>query len=174
MYVGHVGAALAGKRAAPAATLASLLVASYLPDWADAAFCVAGKYQIGQLYSHSLPAVAVLALVAGGLQLARGRARLVAAVVALLVVSHLLLDFVTGRKYAWRDGPRIGLGLYSHPALEFFIEAGVIVIGWLLYRATLPPNRKSWNDSHLMLGLLLLMQLSMDIAKLLQPAINKC
>lgn len=174
MYVGHVGAALAAKRAVPAATLAALVVATYLPDWTDAAFCVAGRYENAQMYSHSLPAVAVLALLAGGMQLGRGRGRVVAGVVGLLVLSHLLLDYITGTKYAWRGGPRIGLGLYSHPLFEFVIEAGVIVIGWLLYRATLPRMAKKWNESHLMLAALLLMQLSMDIATLLRPTMNKC
>jgi len=30
------------------------------------------------------------------------------------------------------------------------------------------------NDSHVMLGLLILMQLTVDVARLLLPAINKC
>ena len=35
MYIGHVGAALAGKRVRRSIGLLVLLVATYTPDWAD-------------------------------------------------------------------------------------------------------------------------------------------
>ena len=174
MYVGHVGAALAAKRAAPAAALSTLVVASYLPDWTDAALCVSGTYHDTQIYSHSIPAVAVLATVAAASQARRGRGRLVAAVVACVVISHVLLDYITGIKPTWPGGPSVGLELYAHPLIDFIIEATVITLGWLLYRATPPPLPKRWNESHLMLALLLAMQLLVDIARMLAPSLNKC
>ena len=174
MDVGHVGAALGAKRLVPTASLGALLVASYLPDWADAALCATGSYHDTQIYSHSVPAIAVLAVAAGGIQLTRGRGRKTALVVAALVVSHILLDYLTGTKPTWPGGPMIGLALYSKPVIDFLIEAAVIVFGWLLYRSTLPRTLPRWNDSHVMLGLLILMQLTVDVARLLLPAINKC
>ena len=68
----------------------------------------------------------------------------------------------------------IGLALYSRPVIDFFIETAVIVFGWMLYRATLPRTLPRWNESHLMLALLILMQLTVDVARLLVPSINKC
>jgi membrane-bound metal-dependent hydrolase YbcI (DUF457 family) len=174
MFLGHVGAALGAKRVVPAATLAALVVATYLPDWIDAALCATGHYHDTQMYSHSFAAVAVLAVLAAVFQLARGRNRKVAAAVALVVVSHLLLDYVTGTKPSWPGGPIIGLGLYSHPVIDFVVEAAVIVPGWWLYRATLPQSNRRWNDANLMLAALLLMQLGADLGRLLFPSINKC
>lgn len=174
MYVGHVGAALGAKRVAPAAALSALIVASYLPDWTDAALCLSGSYHDTQIYSHSVPAIAMLAIAAGGFQAVRRRGILVAGVAALLVISHVLLDYVTGIKPTWPGGPSIGLGLYSHPMIDFIIESAVIMVGWLLYRGTLPAMSKRWNASHLMLALLIAMQIIADAAKLLAPSINKC
>src|SRR5688572_30885343 len=38
----------------------------------------------------------------------------------------------------WPGGPLVGLSLYERPALDFLVEAPVIVAGWLLYRRSLP------------------------------------
>jgi membrane-bound metal-dependent hydrolase YbcI (DUF457 family) len=174
VYVGHVGAALGAKRVVPTAALAVLIVASYLPDWIDAALCVTGSYHDTQIYSHSIPAIGLLAAAAGGIQLARSRGWKAALVVAALVVSHILLDYLTGLKPTWPGGPVIGLALYSRPVIDFLIETAVIGFGWVLYRATLPRTLPRWNESHLLLALLILMQLTVDVAHLLMPAINKC
>jgi membrane-bound metal-dependent hydrolase YbcI (DUF457 family) len=174
MFLGHVGAALGAKRLVPAATIGALVVATYLPDWADAALCAAGQYRDTQMYSHSIAAVAVLAFLAAGYQIVRGRSRAVATAVALVVISHLLLDYLTGTKPTWIGGPMIGLGLYSHPVIDFALEAAVIALGWSLYRATLPPMPRRWNEANAMLAALLLMQLGADIGRLLFPTITKC
>jgi membrane-bound metal-dependent hydrolase YbcI (DUF457 family) len=173
MYVGHVGAALGGKRFAPAVALGTLVFAAYLPDWVDAALCFTGRYHDVQMLSHSVPAVVVLAILAAATQI--GRANLKAAlVVGAVVISHVLLDYLTGIKPTWPGGPIIGLGIYRYPVIDFVAEAAVIVSGWLLYRRTLPPANKKWNASTMMLAVLLLMQLGADAARLLFPSINKC
>ena len=174
MYVGHVGAALGAKRVVPTAALGALIVASYLPDWTDAALCVTGSYHDTQIYSHSVPAIAVLAVTAAVVQVARGRGRSAALAVAALVISHILLDYLTGIKPTWPGGPTIGLALYSRPVIDFLIETAAIVFGWTLYRASLPRTLPRWNASHLMLAVLILMQLTADVARLLLPSINKC
>lgn len=173
MYVGHVGAALGAKRLAPSVALGTLVVAAYLPDWVDATLCLAGRYGNGQMLSHSVPAVIVLAILAAGTQL-RSRDRGAALIVAAVVVSHVLLDYLTGTKPTWPGGPMIGLELYSRPLIEFFLEAAVIVGGWIFYRGTLPSGQGRWSTSSLMLGLLLLMQAGVDVTKLLSPVMTKC
>src|SRR3954465_3683329 len=139
MYIGHVGAALAGKRARRSIGLLVLLVATYAPDWVDTGLCFAGAYNPQGMLSHSMPAVALLAVVgffAYGILTQDWRA---AWVVAAVVVSHMLLDWITGSKPTWPGGPMIGLQLYERPSADFIAEGVVIAIGAVLYAKTLPP-----------------------------------
>jgi membrane-bound metal-dependent hydrolase YbcI (DUF457 family) len=173
MYVGHVGAALGGKRYAPSVSLALLVFVAYLPDWVDAALCVTGGYRDAQMYSHSIPAVAVLAILAACTQLGKPDLR-AALIVAAVVISHVLLDYLTGIKPTWPGGPTIGLELYSRPTVDFIAEAAVIAVGWMLYRPSLPAGARPWRWSTIMLAVLLLLQAGVDLGKLLFPSINKC
>ena len=174
MYVGHVGAALAAKRFRQSIGLALLVVATYAPDWVDAGLCLAGKSNPIELLSHSIPAVAFLALVAlagygiftqdwkGG------------AVLAAVLVSHMFLDWITGNKPTWPGGPMIGLELYSHPIADFVAEAVVISVGGMLYARTLASRKRPWVDASVMLGVLLLVQLAIDMAHLMLKTMPKC
>lgn len=173
MYVGHLGPALGAKRLAPSVALATLVVATYLPDWVDASLCVSGRYHDAQMYSHSIPAMLVLALLAGATQVKRADKR-AALVVAGVVISHVMLDYLTGIKPTWPGGPSIGLEIYRYPIADFAAESAVIIGGWLMYRGTLNAERGRWNSSTMMLASLLLMQAGVDAARLLSPSINKC
>src|SRR4051812_23535710 len=174
MYIGHVGAALAGKRVRRSIGLLVLLVATYAPDWIDTGLCLAGAYNPEGMLSHSVPAVALLALIgfaAYGLATRDWRA---AAVIAAVVISHMLLDWITGYKPTWPGGPTIGLRLYERPVADFVAEGVAIAIGAVLYAKTLPPRRRPWIDLTSMLGALLLLQLSIDVAHMLLKALPKC
>jgi membrane-bound metal-dependent hydrolase YbcI (DUF457 family) len=173
MYVGHLGAALGAKRIAPAVAMGTLVFATYLPDWVDAALCLTGRYHDAQMYSHSIPATVVLAVLAGATQLRRLDLR-AALVVAAVVISHVVLDYITGIKPTWAGGPFIGLEIYRHPVVDFSIEAVVIVTGWAFYHRTLPAGLPKWNASTAMLIVLLVMQGGIDAAHLLLPSVNKC
>ncbi len=174
MYVGHVGVALGAKRSVPGVALLWLIVAAYLPDWTDAALCISGKYRDTGMLSHSLPAGALLMLLAAAVALLATGDRFAAAVVAAVVVSHLPLDYVSGLKPTWPGGPAIGLQIYTRPVVDFATEAIVIAAGWVLYTRSLPAGLRRWNESHVMLAALLGMQLAADVARLLYPSINKC
>jgi len=174
MYVGHVGAALGAKRFGRRIGLGVLVIATYLPDWVDVGLCVAGKSNPLEMLSHSVPAVAFLALVAFagyGIVTRDWRA---GAVLAGVIVSHMLLDFITGHKPTWPRGPTIGLGLYSHPIADFIAEAIVLTIGAALYAHTLTSRKRPRADASMMLGALLLIQLAIDIAHLMLRTIPKC
>ena len=174
MYVGHVGAALAAKRFRQSIGLALLVVATYAPDWVDAGLCLAGKSNPIEMLSHSIPAVAFLALVAlagYGIFMRDWKG---GAVLAAVVVSHMLLDWITGNKPTWPGGPMIGLELYSHPIADFVTEAVVIVVAGVLYARTLTARKRPWVDVSMMLGALLLIQLAIDIAHLMLKTIPKC
>jgi membrane-bound metal-dependent hydrolase YbcI (DUF457 family) len=174
MYIGHVGAALAAKRVRRTIGLLVLLVASYAPDWIDTGLCLAGAYNPQGMLSHSIPVVFVLSIGAFTVYGIATRDWRAAGVVAAVVVSHMLLDWITGYKPTWPGGRMIGLQLYAHPVADFVAEGVVIAIGALLYAKTLPPRRRPWIDVFAMLGALLLLQLSIDVAHLMTKTLPKC
>lgn len=174
MYLGHVGIALGAKGFNPRIALLVLLVATYGPDWVDAGLCVAGAYDPRGMMSHSLAVVGVLsglALVA--YWLAR-RDLSGALIVAAVLTSHMVLDWVTGLKPTWPGGPTIGLGLYSRPGLNMIIEVTVLLIGVVLYRRSLSNRGRGWIDVTVMLGALVLMQGAVTVVKALTVALPKC
>lgn len=174
MYVGHVGAALAGKRARQSIGLAVLLIATYTPDWIDTGLCIAGAYNPDGLLSHSIPAVLLFALVGFALYGIVARDWRGGLIVSSVIVSHMLFDWITGDKPTWRGGPMIGLRLYAHPILDFFVEGLVIFVGAMLYAKTLPPRRQPWAGLALMAGALIALQLSIDVAHVLMKTLPKC
>lgn len=174
MYIGHVGVALAAKRVRPGIGLLVLLVATYAPDWVDAGLCVAGAYNPDGVLSHSIPVVAGLALLGFGLYGIKSRDWPAAAVVAAVIVSHMLLDWITGTKPTWPGGTMIGLNLYARPVVDLVVEGVLIIAGAILYGRTLPPRQRPWLDVAIMGGTLLVLQLGIDIAHLVMKSLPKC
>lgn len=174
MYIGHVGAALAAKRARASVGLAVLLVATYTPDWVDAGLCLAGVYNPNAVLSHSVPAIALFALVGSAVYALRTGDRTGGILVGGVVVSHMLLDWITGHKPTWPGGQMIGLGLYAHPVADFIAEGALIVIGALVYGRTLPGRDRAWVDVLIMIGALLALQLGVDVAQMLLKTLPKC
>lgn len=174
MYLGHVGAALAGKRARASVGLLVLLIATYAPDWVDTGLCMAKSYNETAMYSHSIPAVLVLALLGFFVYFLSTRDGVGATMVAGVVVSHMLLDWITGYKPTWPGGPMIGLRLYGHPAADFVAEGIVLAIGAALYATTLPPRTRKWSDGAIMFVALIVMQLGADVARTMMTSLSKC
>ncbi len=175
MYAGHVGAALSAKGLRPSLPLWALMIASQLPDWADASVCLAGiSSSTPGMYSHSFPAIGVLTVVGALTYLMTTRDLIGAAFVGALVISHALGDYITGTKPTWSGGPMIGLQLYHHPALDFVAEAIVILAGWMVYRASIPEDRRASREVWTMLGFLLAIQTLADVVFSLSPSLRKC
>jgi hypothetical protein len=161
MIAGHLGIALGARRFTRTVPLWLLLIAAQLPDWLDAGVCaVAPHYFKGQLLTHSVPAVLVTAVGLAALYAFRDRQWDGALVLALLVISHVLADYLTGIKPTWPGGPQIGLGLYHDPVLDAGIEIGVVALGWLFYRQTLPERWRSLWVAAIPLSLLVVGQLA--------------
>ena len=175
MYGGHVGIALAGKGLRPTVPMWVLLLATQLPDWTDAAVCMAGiaSPPPGML-SHSLPAVAVLGSALALLYYGASRDSVGAGLVGLTVLSHAIADFATGLKPTWPGGPMIGLGLYRQPAIDFVLEAVIIAGGWAIYRGSLSESRRRSSPVVLMLIVLLLLQLAASVSFAMFPGMRKC
>ncbi len=191
MYAGHIGVALGLKRSWPLIPLWMLVIASELPDWTDAGLCISGvRTPVYGMLSHSLPAVAVLAILAGTVAVVIGPSKpngelpvalrtpaslmALAGPVALAVALHMVGDWFTGLKPTWPGGPMIGLQLYRMPVVDFLLEAVVVILGWLAYRATLPQNPRAARVASLLLASLLILQLAADVSFALVPGLKKC
>jgi hypothetical protein len=153
MFSGHFAVGFAGKRAAPAVSLGTLIMAAQFLDllWpilllvglehvriapGDTRFTPLDFYDYP--ITHSLvTAIGWGLLFGGGYWLARRRTTSpsVPLVLGALVVSHWLLDFVTHRPDLplWPGGPRVGLGLWSSIAGTLAVEYALYVAGIAIY-----------------------------------------
>jgi hypothetical protein len=175
MYAGHVGVALGAHGIRKAIPLWFLIIVSQLPDWTDAAFCLANvRPSPPGILSHSIPAVGVLALLAAIAYVMIMRDPAGMLVVAVVVLSHAMGDYLTGIKPTWSGGPMIGLMLYRRPLIDFFLEAAIITAGWILYRASLLPERRSTEPVFTMLGALLVIQGGADVFLSFAKGLRKC
>jgi hypothetical protein len=174
MYIGHIGLALAGKGVRRHAPLWLLVLATQGCDWVQAIACVAAPAGASAMWSHSVPAVAVLAatLSLASYQLTGDRG--VAALTGALTLSHVLADYVTGVKPTWPGGPMIGLGLYSAPLGDLVVETAVLVLGWQVYRWSLTPESRSTRLTWALLLVLGTTQLLGAFHLTLLPNIPKC
>jgi hypothetical protein len=168
VITGHLGIAAAVRSRWPAASLLWLLPASIAPDLLDVVLALLGVCNPYGLYSHSVPAAALLAVVLGGAAFLGTGSRTTGLAVAALVLLHLPADMITGNKIFWPGGPLIGLDLYSHPVLDFVLEALIALGGWwLLRRAAAVPR---WAAVGVAACALVLVQAAFDGAVLHKPS----
>jgi hypothetical protein len=154
MFIGHFGVALAAKRVAPRASLATLIVGAQFLDLLWPIFLLLGlehvRVSLGitkvtglDFYdyplSHSLTMALRWALAVGLIYFVIRRYARGAVVVGLLVVSHWLLDFLVHRPDLplWPGGPRYGLGLWNSWPATISLEVLFFGTGiWLYVSAT--------------------------------------
>ena len=140
MFIGHYALAFAAKRAAPAVSLGTLVLAAQFLDVLWPIFVLAGieRFEIAPgitavtpldfisyPYSHSLLATAVWAGLFGAAYLALRGIRRAALVLAALVLSHWLLDAVSHRPdmpLVPGGGTRVGLGLWNSVPATLVVE----------------------------------------------------
>lgn len=138
------------------ASLIWLIAGSVAPDLLDIGYAVVGVCNPDGRYSHTVPIVALLALLFGGAAFATTRSRTTALATAAMVLLHLPPDLVTGYKVYWPGGPMLGLRLYERPLADFLVEAVVLGAGWWLLRRWGAAPR--WATSGVTLAGLLLVQ----------------
>jgi hypothetical protein len=150
MFLGHFGVALAAKRLAPRASLALLILAAQLADVIWPVLVALGVEQVridpgntaftpldfaAYPYSHSLLLLAVWGLALG--LLARGHVggRAALPLIAGLVVSHWVLDWITHRPDMplFPRGPLLGLGLWNSVPWTLAVELVMFAGGSWLY-----------------------------------------
>jgi hypothetical protein len=154
MFIGHLALGLAAKRVTPRVSLAMLMLAA---QWADSLWPILLGLGIEQVridpgntaftpldfvsypYSHSLAALVVWGIVVGAAYRGIAGGRKTFWVLAVLVVSHWLLDYVTHGPDMplYPAGPRVGLGLWNSVPWTIAIETVMYAAGlWIYLRST--------------------------------------
>ena len=132
MYMGHFAIALGARRWLRPLPLAWLLFASIEPDLHDVLGSLVPVLGIGDA-THSFPCI-LYAAVAVALLTALAFRRIGLALGAgLLVLSHVVVDYLTSWLPLWHGGPHVGLRLYTIPWADFVLETATIGIGLALY-----------------------------------------
>ena len=157
MFIGHFALGFAAKRATPRVSLAVLCAAAQTADLLWPIFVGIGIEQvridsgntamtpldfISYPYSHSLLMLVIWGLVVAGLFRASGRTFVV---IAALVVSHWVLDWITHRPDMplYPGGPKFGLGLWNSVGATVAVELAMFAAGlWVYMGATRPRDGK--------------------------------
>jgi membrane-bound metal-dependent hydrolase YbcI (DUF457 family) len=161
MFVGHFALGFAAKTAAAPVSLGTLFIACQFADllWPALVLLNVERVEVSPgvtamtpldfvsyPYSHSLLALSLWAIAFAAVYTAIRRARASAAVtLALLVVSHWVLDYVTHRPdlpLTLTGSERFGLGLWSSIPGTLAIELAIFGAGlWLYLRKTTARDR---------------------------------
>ena len=173
MFVGHYGpaGALGGRQVKlwhgfVAVQFLDILWAPFIIFGIESARIVEGFIASNHLdlyhmpYTHSLPMALLWSVVAGvGFQAWRKGGGLI---IALMVFSHWVLDFVTHvpDMEIWFGGPKVGLGLWQNRELSLGVEVALLVMGmWVYLRQFESTNIQSRFAPVLLVGALLAGQL---------------
>lgn len=159
MFLGHFAVGLAAKRVVPEVSLGPLFAAAQLADlvWPNLVLAGIERLEIrpgitavtpfdfvSYPWSHSLVALGLWGALSAAIYLAwtgprAGRGR-IAAVLALTVVSHWVLDVLSHRPdmpVTFRGERRLGFGLWSSLGWTLAVELALLAVGLMLYlRAT--------------------------------------
>lgn len=164
MFIGHFAPALIVAARPKAAGLGTLFVAAQLVDIGFAALLVPGIEAMRIVpgitamnpmdlyhmpYTHSLLGALVWAAAFGALVGVATRRRAAAAGAALVVVSHWFIDLLVHIPDLTLAGapPKLGLGLWNHPAIAMPLEIALIggAFAYYLRRTEAPGgNRRLW------------------------------
>jgi len=161
MFIGHLALGFAAKKAAHRVPLVVLFAACQLADLLWPVFLVLGIERvaiepgvtavtplnfISYPYSHSLVTLCLWGVAFGAIYVVLTRAHAaIALLLALLVVSHWVLDVVTHRPdmpLAPGGSTKLGLGLWSSIPATIAVEAAMFAAGvWLYVGAAAPRTR---------------------------------
>jgi len=153
MYFGHIAVGLAAKPAAPKASLGALLFSATALDTLWGAFALTGleALDVGGNssihWSHGLFMTLVWAVASFAVAFLLTRDRWTSFVIALVVFSHWLLDFIShpmgmGKELPpdlpllFEGSPKVGLGLYNSVAAALITDFGLLAAGIAVYLAT--------------------------------------
>jgi membrane-bound metal-dependent hydrolase YbcI (DUF457 family) len=150
VFIGHFAVGFAGKKVAPRAPLPALLFAALFADVLWPILLAVGAEQVriapgdtvhtplefvSYPWSHSLLMLIIWGSLFAAFYRSRPDGRRIGLVLALLVVSHWVLDWITHRADMplWPRGPRYGLALWNNPGATMAAELTMFAIGVFLY-----------------------------------------
>lgn len=154
MFIGHFAVGFGAKSFAPRASLGTLFLAAQFIDLLWPTLLLFGVEQVRIApgitaftpldfehypWSHSLAMVLVWMALFGAVYYALRHDARTSLILAIAVLSHWLLDFLTHRPDLplWVEGRRVGLGLWNSVPATLMIEIGLFIAGVVLYlRAT--------------------------------------
>jgi hypothetical protein len=173
MFIGHFAVAFAAKKAAPKVPLGALFIGAQFLDllWPVCVLmgletvrihpgdtAVTPLEFVSYPWSHSLLLAIFWGVLLGFAVLLTRSSKAGAAVAALLVVSHWVLDWITHRPdlQLWPGSPsRYGLGLWNSLPWTLAVEGALFVAGIALYaRATAASSRAGRWGLWLLVGFL--------------------
>ncbi|MEQ1726442.1 MAG: hypothetical protein ABL882_11010 [Sphingopyxis sp.] len=142
MFIGHWAPALVAATHPKAPRLGTLFLAGQLVDWAFFAFVLAGVEHMRIVpgtsamnpmdlyhmpYTHSLLGSAAWAAGFAALIWLLTKNRIGAIIGGAVVLSHWFLDWLVHVPdlTLWGAPPKLGLGLWNHPAIEMPLELGL-------------------------------------------------
>lgn len=159
MFIGHFALGFAAKRVIPRVSLAMLFLAALFADVLWPILVLSGIEQVridpgntvvtpldfvSYPWSHSLVMLVLWGVLLGGAYRGIAGGRWSFVVLAALVVSHWVLDWVTHRPDMplYPDGPRYGLTLWNSAGGTVLVESLLFVAGLYVYfGATRPRDR---------------------------------
>lgn len=150
MFIGHFGAGFIGKKVAPELNLGTLYLTCQLLDLIWPVFVLLGIEQVSvdysatqvtplnfsyYPYSHSLVASLFYSVIAALVIWRFLKSKRAAIVTAAVVFSHWILDFITHRPDLplFLGDEKLGLGLWNSLWGTLFVEAGIFILGIVLY-----------------------------------------
>ena len=160
MFIGHFAVGLASKKFSQLPSLAVMFIAVQFLDLIWPIFVLTGiesfKIEEGITvltpldfthypYSHSLTMSIVWGLLFGLVYFLCTKQKRNSILMAGLVFSHWILDFITHRpdlQLTPFSDYRVGLGLWNYPVVAVFIEVGFFILGVYLYFTSVRPKRK--------------------------------
>jgi hypothetical protein len=161
MFIGHFGAGLAGKKAAPRISLGTMFLAAQFLDLLWPVLILAGIEKLKIVpgitasnpmdfvyypYSHSLFFALIWSILFGAIYYYFRRNLINSSVLGILVLSHWVLDLIVHIPdlpiLPWGN-LKVGFGLWNYPAATISIEGLIFLLGIYLYlNATRTKNRK--------------------------------
>ena len=162
MFLGHFAVGFAAKRLAPSTSLGVSFAACQWLDLVWPVFLSTGLEEVrirpgdtaftplefvSYPWTHSLLFSCLWAIVFGVVYGFRTRKWAAARVLALIVVSHWILDWITHRPDLplFPGSARFGLGLWNHPPATILIELKLYACAVLVYvKTTRARTRAGW------------------------------
>ena len=190
MFVGHFGIAFAAKKFAPRTNVAVAILASEFVDVVWPIFVLLGIEKVRIVpglmavspfdfvsypWSHSLLMSIVWGMIFGGVYYAIRRDGKAAMVMALVVVSHWFLDFLTHRpdlQLAPGLAVKYGLGLWDSRPCTYIVELAIYLGGVAIYVQTTKARDSKGRWGFISYVILLLILYIVNLQGPPPPAIN--